>query len=66
MTHSVWSLEALQGDLKGDLAIACSDKMIWIFTRDPARFADATTQKVSLSPATFTRPSLADKSMAGI
>ncbi|KAM0753914.1 WD40 repeat-like protein [Meredithblackwellia eburnea MCA 4105] len=38
---SVWSLTTL---LNGDLAIACSDNMIWVFTRESSRKADITTQ----------------------
>jgi WD40 repeat protein len=37
---SVWSLTTLGN---GDLACGCSDNLIWIFTRDEARSADAAT-----------------------
>ncbi|GAA5835652.1 hypothetical protein JCM9279_004604 [Rhodotorula babjevae] len=38
---SVWSLATLPN---GDLACACSDNMVWVFTRDPLRAADEATQ----------------------
>ncbi|GAA5929549.1 hypothetical protein JCM3775_002372 [Rhodotorula graminis] len=38
---SVWSLATLPN---GDLACGCSDNMVWLFTRDPARAADEATQ----------------------
>lgn len=37
---SVWSLTSLAN---GDLACGCSDDLIWVFTRDEARAADAAT-----------------------
>ncbi|KAL8293287.1 hypothetical protein RQP46_000981 [Phenoliferia psychrophenolica] len=37
---SVWALTSLPN---GDLAIACSDNLIWVFTRDAARTANAAT-----------------------
>lgn len=42
--RTVWSLAALPN---GDLAIGCSDHLIWVFTRDESRRADAATLLVS-------------------
>lgn len=46
--RAVWSLAALPN---GDLAIGCSDRLIWVFTRDPLRRADAATLQVSSTAA---------------
>ncbi|ORY55320.1 WD40-repeat-containing domain protein [Leucosporidium creatinivorum] len=37
---SVWTLTSLAN---GDLACGCSDNLVWVFTRDEARAADAVT-----------------------
>lgn len=60
---SVWSLTSLAN---GDLACGCSDNLIWVFTRDEARAADAATtadyearlaNRVKLAPSFLCIPS---------